>query len=112
MANAHPPSTLDAALRAEALDVLHDVVQWRLTEPRWATVRTALDAMRAAFDAGDVEALRAAVHALELAGPVRANSLNGPPVEGVAQPVYDVANGLVHDLSGDETPAQPPEDPR
>lgn len=110
MVNEHRSSPLDEDLRAEAHDVLQDVEHWRLTGPRWATVRGVLDAMRAAYDAGDAEALRAAVYDLELSGPVRANSLNGPEVGGPPELVYDRANHLVHDLSGDEA-ARPPEDP-
>ena len=106
--NEHRYYLFDPELRADALDVLQDLSQWRMTEPRWATVRSALHAMRAAYDAGDVEALRSAVYDLELAGPVRANSIGGAEIGGPPEPVYDVSNGLVHDLSG--TPP-PPEDP-
>jgi CATRA-associated small protein len=106
--NERPTSRLYASLRADALDVLQDVVQWRLTAPRWATVRSALEAMRAAYDAGDVDTLRDAVSDLELAGPVRANSLAGDEVGEPPAPVYDVANSLRHDLSGEGAP--PPED--
>ena len=100
----HSAPLLDATLRADALDVLQDVLQWRLTATRWATVRVALDAMRAAYDAGDVDALREAVYDLELAGPVRANSLAGEEVGEPPAPVYDVANRLQHDLSGEGPP--------
>jgi hypothetical protein len=106
--NEHPTFLLDTNLRADALDVLQDVVQWRLTAARWATVRGALDAMRAAYDAGDADALREAVYDLELAGPVRANSLGGEEIGEPPAPVYDVANSLRHDLSGEGAP--PPED--
>jgi CATRA-associated small protein len=58
--NEHPTFPLDASLLADALDVLQNVVQWRLTATRWATVCSALDAMRAAYDAGDVDAVRKA----------------------------------------------------
>ena len=108
MAKEQPTRLLDANLRADALDVLQDVLQWRLTAARWATVRGALAAMRAAYDAGDVGALREAVYDLELAGPVRANSLDGEEIGEPPAPVYDVTNGLQHDLSGEVTPA--PED--
>jgi len=103
--NEHPTFPLDASLLADALDVLQNVVQWRLTATRWATVCSALDAMRAAYDAGDVDAVRKAVFDLELAGPVRANSLAGEEVGEPPAPVYDVANRLQHDLSGDGAPA-------
>lgn len=106
--NEHPAPLLDANLRADALDVLQDVVQWRLTAKRWATVRGALDAIRAAYDAGDVDALREAVYDLELAGPVRANSLVGEEIGEPPAPVYDVTNSLQHDLSREGAP--PPED--
>ena len=108
MANEYPAPLLDANLRSDALDVLKDVVQWRLTATRWATVRGALDAMRAAYGAGDADALREAVYDLELAGPVRANSLAGEEIGEPPAPVYDVANSLRHDLSGEGAP--PPED--
>jgi hypothetical protein len=108
VANEHPTFLLDANLRADALDVLQDVLQWRLTVTRWATVRGTLNTMRVAYDAGDVDALREAVYDLELAGPVRANSLAGKEIGEPPALVYDITNSLQHDLSGEVTP--PPED--
>lgn len=111
--NERGSSMLDEALRDDAIDALHYVVHWRLSGPCWAAVRETLAAMRAALDAGDDRALRAAVGALEVAGPVRGNSLGGPPIEGMAPFVFDVANELVHELSGgDESLSPPPEDPQ
>ena len=107
--NEHRPAPFDVELRADALDVLQDLRQWRMTAPRWATVRRALEAMRAAYDVGDGQALRSAVYDLELAGPVRANSIGGEAVAGPPEPVYDIANVMVHDLSGEPPPS--PEDP-
>ena len=38
-----PDAPLDVELRADALDVLRDVLEWRLVGPRWAAVEEALD---------------------------------------------------------------------
>lgn len=104
MASEHRSRPLEAELRVDALDVLGDAVQWRLTSQRWYVVRGVLDVMRSAVDVGDVEALRAAVFELELAGPVRAVPTDGPEVVEPPDLVRDLINELVHDLSGEEAP--------
>ncbi len=65
-------AVLDAELRVDAVDVLTDALQWRLTEARWTVVGPVVDALAAAVRAGDAAATEAAVAELELLGRVRA----------------------------------------
>ena len=96
---------LDDDVRADALDVLTDALQWRLTEPRWSAVRTAVDALAAAVRAGDAVAVRAAVADLELLGPVRATPIGREPIVPPPDGVLDEINELVGAMDGD--PEQP-----
>ncbi len=98
----HP---LDDDVRADALDVLTDALQWRLTEARWAAIRTVVDALAAAVHTGDAEAVRTAVADLELLGPVRAVPIGREPVVPPPDPVRDEINELVGVL--DDDPEQP-----
>lgn len=99
------PTALDDDVRADALDVLVDTLQWRLTEPRWVAIRAAVDALAAAVRAGDVEAVRAAVADLELLGPVRATPIGHEPLVPAPDPVRDEINELVRAM--DDDPEQP-----
>jgi hypothetical protein len=94
------PDTLDDELREDALDVLRDALQWRLTGPRWARVETAVEAVTSALRSGDVAALRTAVYELELAGPVRATGLGDTPVVDAPEPVREEINELIYTLDG------------
>jgi hypothetical protein len=86
--------------RAEALDVLSDVRQWQLAGPRWQAIEQILDAMAAALEAGDVEALTAATADLELAGPLRIVRIAATPVTPPPVPIRDRLNRLVFVLGG------------
>jgi len=82
MAIDQAPDGLDEVLRLDALEVLRDALQWRLTGSRWAAVVT----MRSALGAGDIEALRGAVYKLELAGPIRVASFGDVPITEPPEP--------------------------
>ena len=96
---------LDDEVRSDALDVLTDALQWRMTEPRWAAIRAAVDALATAVRAGDVEAARPAVADLELLGPVRATPIGHEPLVPAPDPVRDEINELVRAM--DDDPEQP-----
>jgi hypothetical protein len=91
---------LDGELRADALDVLRDVLEWRLTGLRWTAVTAALEAMSAALPSGDVASFRAAVYELELAGPLRATGFGDTPSVDPPLPVREEVNELILILDG------------
>jgi len=91
-------AVLDAELRADAVDVLTDALQWRLTEARWTAVGPVVDALAAAVRAGDAAATEAAVAELELLGPVRATPIGAEPMVPTPERVRDEINELVHEL--------------
>jgi hypothetical protein len=97
----------DFDARAEALDVVSDALQWRLTEARWQAIEPVLLAMNAALAAGDLHALEAAAADLGLAGPLRITRIGATPVVPPAPPIRDLLNRLVYSLGG--IPARPPE---
>ena len=91
----------DAAdVRAEALDVVSDVLRWRLTDQRWQAVQQMLAEMAASLETSDLEAVRAATADLELAGPLRITRIGATPVVPPPPPVRDRLNRLVHTLGG------------
>jgi hypothetical protein len=105
-------------VRAEAVVVISDALQWRLTAARWQAIEELLAAMDAALAADDLEALTAAVADLELAGPVRITRIGAAPAVPPPLQVRDRLNRLVNSLGGasaanrDETGQQTGEDDR
>lgn len=99
-----PPGSWDADdvvdVRAEALDVVSDALQWRLADARWQAIEPVLAAMDAALAAGDLDALAAATADLELAGPLRITRIGATPIVPPAPPIRDRLNQLVHSLGG------------
>lgn len=90
----------DADVRAEALDVISDALEWRLAEARWQAIEQVLSAMEAALEADNMDALAAATADLELAGPLRITRIGATPVVPPTTPVRDRLNQLVHSLGG------------
>ena len=86
--------------RAEALDVVSDVLQWQLHEARWRPLEQVLAAMDAAVAAGDTAGLMAATANLELAGPLRVTRIGAAPVVPAPAAVRDRLNRLVYALGG------------
>jgi hypothetical protein len=105
-ANGGSADVLDHELRADALDVLGDVVRWRLTTHRWGSVTAAVAALADALRAGDAGAFRAALYELELTGPVRGKEFGTPAEITAPDPVREEINALVDDL-GLPAPARP-----
>jgi len=89
-----------ADVRAEALDVVSDALQWQLAGARWQAIERVLIAMDAALQVGDPEALAAASADLELAGPLRITRIGATPVIPPAPPVRDRLNRLARSLGG------------
>lgn len=98
-------AVLDRETRDDALDVLRDALQWRLADQRWAAIRAAVDALRAAVRAGDADGARSAVAELELLGPVRATPVGRAPTVPPPDPVREEINELVHTLDGSTEPS-------
>ena len=69
-----------ASVHSDALDVLSDVLSWRLAAPRWQEIEKMLVAMDTALQANDLAALAEATIRLELAGPLRATRIGGTSV--------------------------------
>ncbi len=93
-------------LRAEALDVISDVLQWRLAYASWEAIEQVLAALDAALAAGDLDALAAAIADLELAGPLRITRIGATPAVPAPPPVRDVLNRLVFSLGGGSPASQ------
>ena len=110
-AHREPPddwSAGDAAeIRADALAVISDALNWRLADGRWRAVGQLLVAMNAAVAAHDPAALAAATADLELAGPVRITRIGATDAVYAAPPVRDLLNQLVHSLGGTRPSSQP-----
>jgi hypothetical protein len=96
-------------VRAEALDVISDALQWRLADARWQAIEQVLVVMEAALTTGDVAVLEAATADLELAGPLRITRIGTPPVVPPPPPIRDRLNQLVYSLGG--FPAAKQEEP-
>jgi|SRR5580693_168806 hypothetical protein len=93
------PFPLTADEREEALQLLCDVRQWRLPEPRWTWVTEALEQLASALAAADGAAARQAVAVLEQVGPTRAIPLGTPPAGPAPAPILLRTAELIHSLT-------------
>jgi hypothetical protein len=90
--------------RADAADVLPDVLDWELTPRRWQMVERAVGELAETLTSQDREGIRRAVADLELAGPVRAVSARTIPggtqeeKERAPAQLRERINELIHDL--------------
>lgn len=85
--------------RVDALDVLRDLVDWRLTPARWdEQVGPLVDAMADAWATGDAVAFVKATADLELASPVRVIKIGSTEGAPPPDPVRERRNHLVHSL--------------
>jgi hypothetical protein len=105
----HSDAIALAEARADALDVVSDVLQWQLHEMRWQPVEQILAAIEDALTADDTAALTAATANLELAGPVRLTRIGATPIVPPPATVRARLNRLVHSLG--DAPAQEREEP-
>jgi hypothetical protein len=89
---------IDPEARTDALDVVHDVLAWRLVDERWQRVAQSLDAMATAVAAQDTAGVESATAELELASPVRVTRIGATSVNPPPEIVRDRVNHLVHSL--------------
>jgi hypothetical protein len=101
--------TAAAEVRAEALDLLQDALEWQLAEGRWQAIEHTLIAMDAALAANDLAALTAATADLELAGPLRITRIGATPMVPAAPPIRDRLNHLVYVLGGKQETREEPD---
>ena len=93
-------SRIDDELREDVLDVLEDLLSWRLAPARWERVEHGITAVERALAGRDPTALREAVAELDLAGPVRTPRIGSVPEDEPPPHVRDRAITLVHSLGG------------
>jgi hypothetical protein len=98
------PVDLDGETRADALDVLRDLLDWRMAPARWEQVERLVAAMDSALADGDVNALRRATIELELASPVRVTRLGATPQGPPPEKVRERANHMIHSIGSVTTP--------
>lgn len=92
-------------VRADALDVLRDALQWRLVDSRWPAIAATVTRLAAAVRTGDEDAAAGAVAELEMLGPVRATAIGGTPTVPAPDNVREEINELVHTLDGRIAPS-------
>ncbi|MDG9708544.1 CATRA system-associated protein [Streptomyces sp. DH10] len=103
---ADSPSTgTDAALLARARELLDDVPTWRLPPAAWSRPAAAVEALAAAYDAGDGVALGAAVARLEVLSPNRVERIADPADVPPSEPLRERVTALVHTIAepGEDT---------
>jgi CATRA-associated small protein len=99
-----------AEVRAEALDVVSDALQWQLAQTRWDAIEQILTEMGAALATGDADALAKATAELELAGPLRILRISATPIVAADPRVRDQLNQLVFSLGGTSAGPGEPQD--
>jgi nucleoside phosphorylase len=90
-----PDGELDAQ---DALDVLGDLPEWRLTAVGWAAVMAIVERLAAAVETLNIAAIRAATADLELASPLRLTQLGPSLVAPPPRRLRLIRNRLVHVL--------------
>ncbi|GAB2606759.1 hypothetical protein Aab01nite_01940 [Paractinoplanes abujensis] len=83
----------------DAVAVLQHLVMWTHGPQRWEEVDLAMVELRAAFEAGDADAVRAAIAELDRLGPDRILRIGSRTATGIPTPVLDRRNTLVHWLT-------------
>lgn len=90
---------LDDDTRQDAVEVLRDCAQWRLSPARWTQVDAILGKADAALRTADLTALIAAVDELALASPFRVSRISKPEADQPVSPArQERLNRLVHAL--------------
>lgn len=90
--------SIDDEDRADALDILGDVLVWRLAPSRWDQVLAVIGTLAAAVSAGDPAAFRQAGADLELLAPPRITRIGGTSKVPPPEDVRDRTNQLIHTL--------------
>lgn len=89
-------AVIDEETRAEALDVLTDLLGWQMAAEGWEIVELLVESMALALAAGDPAKVRAATINLELVGPVRVPRIGADGKTPPPERVRDRVNRLVH----------------
>lgn len=99
---------MEKPLKAEAIGILREVLEWRLPRARWEQVERRLEDVAGALAEADPAKLRKAVYALELSGPERAARIEDVLVLAPPPPTRERVGELVHRLesSTEAPPAQ------
>jgi hypothetical protein len=96
---------MEKPLKAEAIGILREVLEWRLPRVRWEHVERRLEDVAGALAEADPANLRNAVYALELSGPERAARIEDVLALAPPPPTRERVGELVHRLeSATETP--------
>jgi hypothetical protein len=108
-ARGREPGDADREAKAEALDVLFEVLDWQLTPARWADVGQIISSMASAAADGDADTLRRATTRLELEGAsstriIRIGTVDESLLDFPPEPVRDRVNRLIHALGAAAQP--------
>lgn len=87
---------MDAALLEQARVLLLDISRGRLPQAAWSRPAAAVEALAAAYDAGDESAFRAAVARLEVLSPNRVDRIADPADIPPPEPLQERVTALVH----------------
>jgi hypothetical protein len=90
----------------DALDVLSDLSEWRLSEARWEEVERVVATMQAALAAGDSAMLGEATADLELLSPIRITRVGATPTVPAPERVRERRNQLEQTLVIGRRPSQ------
>ncbi|MFD1660587.1 CATRA system-associated protein [Streptomyces caeni] len=94
-----PGTGMDAALLARARELLDDVPTWRLPPAAWSRPAAAVEALAAAYEAGDAVALGVAVARLEVLSPNRVERIADPADVTPPEPLRERVTALVHTIA-------------
>ncbi|MFJ9248499.1 CATRA system-associated protein [Streptomyces sp. NPDC101776] len=87
---------MDAALLTRARELLLDISKGRLPQAAWSRPAAAVEALAAAYDAGDESAFQVAVARLEVLSPNRVDRIADPADIPPPEPLQDRVTALVH----------------
>jgi hypothetical protein len=99
------PGALPSSLKADIVDIVSDVLQWRLTEARWKQVEQLVNALHEALQTASLEAVEKATADLELASPLRIIPIGTPPLEPPESQLRGIVVRIVHDLGEGSRPS-------
>jgi hypothetical protein len=91
-----PGTNLDAVLLARARQLLKDISEGRLPQAAWSRPAAAVEALAAAYDAGDALAFQVAVARLEVLSPNRVDRIADPADVPPPEPLQERVTTLVH----------------
>jgi hypothetical protein len=99
---------IDDETKTEALDVLTEILSWRMPDPQWNHIADLVETMASALTTGDAGKLRTATIDLELASPFRVTRIGATDRQSPPQKVQDRVNHLIHSLGGDSKGQEKP----